>query len=63
MKSSINLILVLALMTLVGCETMEKGAHKTGEYTGKAARVPDKVSEGALDSYIGTDTTNNPYNR
>jgi len=66
MKIYFNIILALSLMACVGCETMNKGAEKTGEYVGKATKVGDKVSEGAVDGYMGCgaeDKKNNPYGR
>lgn len=67
MKFDARITMILPLFCIVtlltGCETMEKGAYKTGEYTGKAVRVGDKVSEGAVDGYLGDDSANNPYNR
>jgi hypothetical protein len=64
MKTTVIVMgMILCLTTLFGCETMEKGGYKAGEYSGKATRVGDKVSEGAVDGYMGEETTSNPYNR
>ncbi len=66
MKSSLfvmTMMLTIVLGSFLGCASMERGASKTGSYAGKAARVGDKVSEGAADAYVGEEAPDNPYNR
>ncbi len=56
------LIFVLGLTTIYGCETMNKGAEKVGEGTGKVLNVPNSASEGAAGALQGKPESN-PYNR
>ena len=61
-KKVIILIFVLSLTSLTGCETVNRGAEKVGETTGKAMRVPISASEGAAKGIAGEEKSN-PYKR
>jgi len=64
MNMKLHLILAIFLLVCVGCETVNKGANKVGEGFGKATKVADSVSEGAVDGYMGEEPPeNNPYGR
>ena len=63
MKANVYFLLIITLFIVVGCESMNRGGKKVGEGFGKATKVGDSVSEGALEGYIGEDQQNNPYGR
>ncbi len=55
-------LFTLGLITMYGCETVNKGAEKGGEGVGKVLRVPNSASEGAAEGIRGKPESN-PYNR
>ena len=63
MKAQMYFLLIIVLFITVGCESMNEGGKMVGEGFGKATKVGDSVSEGALDGYMGEDQQNNPYDR
>ena len=64
MRTKLTVIILIFIFGLLGCETVNKGAETAGEVVGKTTKVLDKVSEGAVDGYLGKDApSDNPYNR
>ena len=61
-KKMIISIFILSLTGLAGCETVNRGAEKTGETAGKAMRVPISASEGTAKGIAG-EPESNPYKR
>ncbi len=64
MNRIMNLILAFSLLAAVGCETVNKGASKVGEGVGATTKVLDSVADGAVDGYMGKESSeDNPYGR
>ncbi|MFQ5480404.1 MAG: hypothetical protein ACE5DW_03920 [Thermodesulfobacteriota bacterium] len=61
-KILVATVFILGLVTMYGCETVNKGAEKGGEGVGKVMKVPNSFSEGAAEGIKGAPESN-PYNR
>lgn len=58
----IALAITLSCFTLLGCEAMQKTARDVGNPVGQVVRVPQSITEGAAEGFVG-DRDPNPYGR
>jgi len=63
MKKQIMLgCFVLICLTILGCETVQQTARGIGQPIGTVARIPQSITEGAAEGFVG-DRDANPYGR
>ncbi len=72
MRSLLQSFLIIGLLSLGGCSTINKGLDKTaegakevGKPIGKIMNIPEAVAEGAVDGMDPEEknTEDNPFNR
>lgn len=72
MKVLLQSFLIMGLLSLVGCSTVNKGLDKTaegakeiGKPVGKVMNIPEAVAEGAVDGMDPEEKNpeDNPFNR
>ncbi len=63
-KTNFLLLVLILLISAVGCETVHKTTKKGGEYVGKGTAALGGVTEGAAEGYKGKETSEeNPFGR
>jgi len=56
-------LFALSVFSITGCQELHQGARDVGRPVGAVGRVPQAITEGIAEGYVGDSNTHNPYGR
>jgi hypothetical protein len=54
---------LVSILAVAGCTEANQAARNVGNPVGQVVRVPQSITEGAAEGFVGNDANPNPYGR